>query len=194
MSRSLLSTTEADSTTNNLYIGEQATYRTIITLPQGTFNLANYVETNNANLLFLTGIVVAYSGSLSLTGVTNFSGATVPFGTITNSDTDPSTLETIVLDTTYRVIKTATPGTNYTNNATLSYSSTSLVGPGVVVNVRKPTLTITKTPTPSTGMAGDTILYTVTVNNTSVNADAYDIRVTDLLPSSIFENTGSLTL
>lgn len=92
------------------------------------------------------------------------------------------------------MIKTATPGINYANNATFAYSSTSLVGSAVNVNVRKPVLTITKTPTPSSGMAGDTILYTVTVNNTSVNADAYDIRVTDLLPSSIFENTGSLTL
>ena len=61
LARSILSTTEADSTTNNLYIGEEVVYRTILTLPQGTFTLANYVETNTANLLFLTGTVVAYS-------------------------------------------------------------------------------------------------------------------------------------
>lgn len=61
VTRSLLSTTEVDSATNNLYVGEEVTYRTIITLPNGTFNLANYTEAINTNLQFLTGTVVSYS-------------------------------------------------------------------------------------------------------------------------------------
>lgn len=193
MSRSLFSTTEADSTTNNLYVGEEATYRTIITLPQGTFSLANYTETNNANLQYLTGVVMAYSGSLTFSTGTVFSGASLPFGTIVNTDTDTSTLETIVIDTTYRVIKNATAGTNYANNATMTYSSTSLPGGAVNVNVRKPTLTLTKVASPTTGQYGTTITYTVTLNNTSTTAHAYDIALRDIFPSRLSYITGSLS-
>lgn len=83
-------------------------YRTTITVPNGTFNLANYTETINPNLQFLSGTVTAYSGSLSFSNGTTFSGSTVTFGTLTNSDTDTASIETIIIDTTYRVNKTAT--------------------------------------------------------------------------------------
>jgi hypothetical protein len=91
---------------------------------------------------------MAYSGSLTFSTGTTFSGSIVPFGTIQNTDTDTATLETIVLETTYRVLKNATAGTNYSDNGTFAYSSTS-VASALLVNVRKPTLTLTKTSTPT---------------------------------------------
>lgn len=148
LSRSVYATSETDSTTNNLYVGEEVTYRTIITVPQGTLNAATYSETNNANLTFLSGSVVSYSGSLTFSTGTSFSGVTVPFGTIVNTDTGTVTLETIIIDTTYRVNKNAIAGTNYSDNGTFSYSSTSTAS-ALNVNVRKPTLTLTKTATPT---------------------------------------------
>lgn len=150
--RSLLSTSESDSSTNNLYVGEEVVYRTIINVPNGTFTLANYSETINANLQFLSGSVIASSGSLTFSSGTTFSGATVRFGTLTNADTDTSTTETIIIDTTYRVLKNATAGTNYNNNGTFTYSSTSTAS-SIAVNVRKPTMTLTKLVSPATADA-----------------------------------------
>lgn len=69
-----------------------------------------------------------------------------------NTDTDTTTLETIIIDTTYRVRTNATAGTNYTNNGTFSYSSTSTAA-SVAVNVRKPTVTLSKIASPTTADA-----------------------------------------
>jgi uncharacterized repeat protein (TIGR01451 family)/fimbrial isopeptide formation D2 family protein len=192
--RSLLSTSEADSAWNNLYVGEEVVYRTIISVPNGTFNLANYTESINSNLQFLSGTVIAYSWSLSFSSGTTFTWPTVNFGTITNNNTDTTATETIIIDTTYRVNRNATAGVNYNNNGTFTYSSTS-VASWIVVNVRKPTLTLTKVASPTTGDAWDVITFTLTTNNTSTTAHAYDLRLTDLLPSIYMTYvTGSLSL
>ena len=122
---------------------------------------------------------------------TTFSGSTLTFGTIVNTDTDVNTLETIIIDTTYRVNKNATPGTSYGDVGTFNYSATSTAAT-VNVNIRKPTITLTKIASPTTADVGDTVTYTITVNNTSTTAHAYDFRITDLLPSSLTYITGSL--
>jgi uncharacterized repeat protein (TIGR01451 family) len=193
LTRSILATTEVDSPTDTLYVGEEVTYRSIITVPNGTYNLANYTETINQNLQFLSGMVVASSGSLSFSSGTTFSWTTVNFGTLINSDTTSSTLETIIIDTTYRVRQAALPGSNYTNNATFNYSATSIGSP-LYVNVRKPNLTLSKVATPTVGQYGTIVSYTVTVSNTSANANAYDINIADVLPSKLQYVTGSLVL
>jgi hypothetical protein len=76
-----------------------------MTLPKGTYTFAQYSETINSNLQFISGAVIAYSGSLTFSSGTVFSGSAVPFGTIINSDMGTGTLETVVIDMTYRVIK-----------------------------------------------------------------------------------------
>ena len=192
-SRSIVSTSEGDSSGVNLLVGEEVVYRTTITLPQGTFSLANYTELIHPNLEFLSGTVMASSGALTITGSTLFSGASIPFGTIINTDTDPATLEMIVLETTYRVRQNATAGTNYTNNGVLTYSSTS-ASASLNVNVVKPILTLTKNATPNVGQYGTTILYTVTLSNASTTAPAYDISLRDILPASLDYITGSLSI
>lgn len=72
VTRAILSTSESDSLTNNLYVGEEVTYRTTITVPNGTFNLASYTETINPNLQFLSGTVSSYSGNLTFSSGTTF--------------------------------------------------------------------------------------------------------------------------
>lgn len=54
LSRSIISTSEADSAGIDLLVGEEVVYRSIITVPNGTFNLANYTETINSNLQFIS--------------------------------------------------------------------------------------------------------------------------------------------
>ena len=60
------------------------------------------------------------------------------------------------------------------------------------MNIRKPVLTLSKIATPNTGEYGTIVNYTVTVNNTSTTAHAYDIALRDVLPSTLTYITGSL--
>jgi len=83
-------------------------------------------------------------------------------------------------------------GSNYANNATFTYSSTSTAST-LNVNVVKPVITLTKLVSPITGDAGDVVTYTIIANNTSTTAPAYDVRITDLLPSYLTYVTGSLS-
>ena len=191
LSRSIASTSETDSAGINLLVGEEVVYHTVITVPNGTFDLANYAETINSNLQFISGSVLAYSGSLGFAGSTTFSGSSVPFGTITNTDIDIDTLETIIVETTYRTKNTALAGTNYVNNGIFTYSSTSTAS-ALNINIVKPVITLTKLVSPFTGDAGDVVTYTITANNTSTTAPVYDVRITDLLPSYITYVTGSI--
>ena len=68
LTRAIASTSEIDSTSSDLYVGEEVVYRTIITVPQGTLSSATYTETKHADLTFLSGSIISASGSLAYTG------------------------------------------------------------------------------------------------------------------------------
>ncbi len=188
--RNLLSTTESWSTTTNLEIWEDSVYENIITLPGGRYNNSTFVDTANANLQFLTGTVVWYSGSLSFSTGTTFTWNTVNFWTINNSDTWTG-IETIVIYTTYKTKTGATNGSKVTT-WTFNYNATNKAATKNV-SVTQPNILVNKSVTPTTWDAGDTINYTISLTNNG-NANAYDLALTDTLNSHFTFVTGSLVL
>lgn len=66
---------------------------------------------------------------------------------------------------------------------------------GIPVTITEPDLTVTKTVTPSTQSLGDEVTYTVTVAHSgSSTEDAYDLILTDTLPSGLTYVSNSASL
>jgi len=192
ITRTLISTSESGSTSNNVEIWETATYRTIITLPQGTYNNSSFVYSNDSNLEFITGSVVSNSWSLSFSTWTWFIWNTADFGTIINSDNDDSTQETIVLESTFKVSTWAINNSIENNNWQFNYNWNS-INKTNSLNIVEPNIVLNKSVNPITWNAWDTLNYTINLNN-SWNANAYDLVLKDNLDSRLTFVTWSLVL
>ena len=183
------------------------------TLPTG---LAYYkCDPIGAPIQASTGVTTWPSDALdtacsSPTVGTGGDSVTFDLGTVTNADTTNSTLETITITYQAIVLNAATnnAGTTLQNSAALSWTAPSTDGPVTltlnaptppVLTVIEPTLTVQKTATLGTGDpgdAGDTVLYTITVTNPTVGADAtgadaFDVTLTDTLPDHTTYDAGS---
>lgn len=188
-------------------IGEFATYEVTLTLPEGTTNLATIVDTLDAGLAFVDmhptippvlspGLALSAGGST--TPAITSSGGTITWdlGTITNSDTNNATTETITL--TYQVVvqeeAANVSGQTRDNSAAFSWEHGTLTPVDAEdITIIEPELTVTKTVALDTdgdlayddgksGDAGDGIQYTITLTNAS-GVDAFDIDFTDVLPT-----------
>ena len=124
---------------------------------------------------------------------------TFNLGTLTNSDTANATAEKITL--TYRVVVLNT-GTNINspvaktlkNTATWAWTGGSISASAPVVTVVEPKLQVTKTANPTTADAGDTVTFTMVVSNASgSNADAFNVTLSDAIPSGLTYVAGSLS-
>jgi len=83
-----------------------------------------------------------------------------------------------------------------TNRARLTYDGNNTLDASAAADVVEPNLNIDKTANPTTGLnAGDTITYTLVIDHTAVapisRADAFDLRITDVLPTGV--TYGSVT-
>ncbi len=198
ITRSLVSTSEADSSWNNLLIWEEAAFETVITLPWWTYNSSSFRDIiDNSYLDYVTWTIVSVSPWLTLDNPTwNFSMSSselvVDFWNIVNNDMDSSTPETIVIHTIERA-KNAASNSRVTRSR-FSYNWTSLDSANSNVNLFEPNLTISKIANPTSWDAWDIIWFTVTVSNLSPNAPAYDLALTDVFPSWITFVTWSLNL
>ena len=107
--KSLVATTDASNATfvankTTAAVGEKVQYSVTLTIPQGTTSAAQLVDTLSPGLAFVQLDSVAASAGVSYTGTptaptltNNGQTATFNFGTITNTDTDPTAAETITL-------------------------------------------------------------------------------------------------
>jgi uncharacterized repeat protein (TIGR01451 family)/fimbrial isopeptide formation D2 family protein len=191
-------------------IGELLTYQLVITVPEGTTPNLQVVDTLDPGLVFVDCVSVTpslnvstdlaggfgdaclddVSGNPAITGAGGV--ATYNFGTVTNSNTDNLTPDTITV--VYTVMFTnvidnqnnTTSGTTGLNNsAALSWTGGSQAAVSAPnVRVVEPTLTIDKDRT-ATGLdAGDTTTFSVTIANGNAVSDtfAYDVVFTDVIP------------
>ncbi len=190
-------------------IGELVTYRVTITVPEGVTQTTQIVDTLDSGLAFVDCQSITASGgvSTSVSGgfaaicaaptVTN-SGRTVTFdfGNLTNANTDNSAAETITM--TYRVVVLNVSGnqsgTLLNNSARLSWSNGSSTASAANVTVIEPTIQISKSVSPATTDAGNTVTYTVVLTNpASGSTSAFDVAWEDTVQSSLTYQAGSLS-
>ncbi|MHB1355171.1 MAG: DUF7933 domain-containing protein, partial [Anaerolineae bacterium] len=191
-----------------LTVGEIATYRVVITIPQASAANARFFDllpdgmalVNFVSLTPSAAIQTSHSGGWSgvLADVITASGGvsfTLPFDTITNTDTNDSVAETITV--TYRAVVLNTSanlrGTALTNTATFASQFGSLSA-STTVSLAEPAMSLTKTVTPLSGDAGDMVTFTLTIQHAAASDGvAYDVLLTDIVPVGLTYVPGSLS-
>jgi uncharacterized repeat protein (TIGR01451 family)/fimbrial isopeptide formation D2 family protein len=183
-------------------IGDTIDYTVTLTVPQGTMPGTTLVDTLPAGLAFVAQTGAVSSSGLAATGSTNpvvtNNGQTVTWniGDVSNSDTNPTTNETITL--TYRVVVLnvagnhgSAPATTLQNTARLSFTGFPNVASASApaVTVLEPALNAAKGVvvggSGAQGDAGDSVVYTITISHAGAStAPAFDVTVSDPLPKA----------
>ena len=188
------STSLAQTTGNNVAVGETVTYDMTFTLSEATYATLGLTDALPTGLTYISSQVDAIganiSGSALAVGASGaLSGQNVVFQftdathiVVDAADNTAGPQHQIVVQVVAAVANVAgnTNGAVLTNDATLNY------GPGVLtasapITVVEPQLTVTKTTNKATADAGEPITYTVTVKNTSPAVPAFNVDLTDLL-------------
>ncbi len=203
ITKAITGTNQAHTTDTNVAVGEIITYTVTITVPEGTSAGVTLADTLDVGLAYVrcAGITAAAALSTSIgtfadacndpinpTVTNNGRTITHTLGTVTNNDTNNATAETltvvyevVVLNTTANV-----RGVNLNNSAVWSWSQGTRTAAAPNVTLVEPTLQVSKTATPTTVDAGDTITFTLTVQHTAAsNADAFDLVLTDVIPTGL---------
>ncbi len=202
--------TSIDNTNNTntqAVIGETATYEITVTIPQGHTPAARLLDwmgdqSSPDQLAYVSSTVpVVNSSALTVPGLTNapvYEGTTTQrtvrwdFGDIVNTDTNPTTDETITFAVVTRVLNVNNniQGVSVANHAQLKWSRNSLsnVATNQDVKVIEPKLTTSKTAVVGGlgGNPGDPVTYTIIIQQDAASAtDAYDVTLDDIIPAEI---------
>ena len=187
-------TSSIHGTTGNLTIGEYVTYRIPVTLPIGFFNNLIIVDTLPNGFQY-TGISsvnsAGFSGILPTASV-GTAGQTITFLfsglTISTARNNPFYIDLQALVLNQAVNNATNPAK--INNVNLNWDENT-AGPFRASNsatIVEPKLTILKSVTPTTVDGGDKMTITLNVNN-SGNSPAYNVNLTDILNSTLFDQT-----
>jgi LruC domain-containing protein/fimbrial isopeptide formation D2 family protein/uncharacterized repeat protein (TIGR01451 family) len=180
------------SGTTDVTIGDTVDYQISVAIPEGV--TADLVITDMLPTgLSLVEILATDSSpalDLSEAQAPTVDGGTVTWnlGTVTNSDTDNETAETVTL--TFQVVVANIASNRYgvtrTNSATATWAggSDSASAPGVLI--LEPRFVITKTVTPGTVDASDDVQYELRLYLKNWRrAPAYEVVLTDVLPAEL---------
>lgn len=202
--------TDRDHTMGNaVAVGEVATYTLTVRVPEGTTPSATIVDTLDPGLAFVDVVSIAPSspaltasagtfdavraaaviGNPSSGAVNDARRLTLTFGTLTNTDTDNATPETLAI--VYRAVVINSSGTNrgtlLNNAASLTFTGGTASASAPNVTVVEPVLLVTKSASPVSGDADDLITFTITLSNPAATnaADAFDVSFADPLPTGL---------
>lgn len=199
--KTLIATDQAFTTGNNVAIGEVLTYQAVITVPEGTSSKAGGVtfsDTLSPGLAFVgvtsimpsSGVSTDVGGGFAAVQTpasigANGSNFTLNFGTVTNSNLNAATTDTITVVYKAVVLDVASNKNGVTDNNHATWATTldSKTGSAAVV-VREANLGVTVTPGAANVQAGDVVTYTVRVQNNGTT-DAFDVNLNDLLPAGV---------
>ncbi len=206
----IVSSNQAHTTGNNVAIGERVVYRVTVRVPEGATPSATLLDVLDSGLALLSldaitaspGLSAANGSFAAVLAAATVSAEPVPsvlpenqgrrigldFGTITNTDTDNATSETITVD--YTVVVLNSPGNNRgvgRNNAvSFGFTGGSANAAAPNVTIVEPTLQVAKTAAPTGGDAGDPISFTVTLSHAAAsNATAFNATLSDVLPAGL---------
>lgn len=206
---------DANNASNEAVVGELVTYEIVIDVPEGTMNNFQVQDLLDSGLAFVGASVSATAGLSTSTGTfadvgnnataANQGGGvqndgrlvTFDFGTVTNSDTNDGVTEQITI--TYQaVVVNATnvdAGDSLNNSATLTWEDGSANDTAANITILEPTVTVQKTASVPQADVGDTVTFTVLVTNTggANGADAFEVELSDVLPSGFTYVGGTLT-
>ncbi len=217
LTKVVTSTNNADTSGNNVAVGEEITYTLTTTVPEGKLTGATLVDTMDA-CLAVTGFdsltassnVTATNGSfatvLGAVSVANVGGGasnngrqfTLDFGDIANTNSSNGVDETITL--VYRAVavnsSACARGNSRTNSATLTWDTTSTASvTSSPVIIQEPAVTTTKTFTVAGGDADDvkTVQLVISATSGSNYSPAYNVVTTDTLTGSGFDYVGNIS-
>ena len=223
LTKTLTGTEFNDATNENdeAVIGEWVRYTLVLTVPEITTNAATIVDTLDAGLSFFdVESVTSSSGDVTFTGAplspTIASGGesiTFDFGTISNSNTDNATTETITI--VYRALATNVgsnqstaneAGPDLDNSAVFSWNNgsgaQSLASVSAdEISIIEPELTLSQTVRVdsdgngfdagdgTTGDVDDDVEFTITLEHSGTSeADAYDLVLNNTPPPTGLDN------
>ncbi len=206
----ITATNQAHTTGNNVAIGERVSYRVTLRVPEGTTPAAVLTDVLDSGLAILSLNSLTASPALSASGGTFpaiLAAAVVgpepagsatavnqgrrlglDFGTLTNSDTDNATDETVTLEYTVVVLNSTgnNRGVGRNNAVTATYTGGSAAASAPNVTILEPTLQVVKSAVPTGGDAEDPVTFTVTLSHTaSSNTTAFNAALTDVLPAGL---------
>jgi large repetitive protein len=216
VAKDVIASDQAHTTSPAVAIGEVVTYRVVVTVPEGTTGPATLTDALPAGLAFVgcDGITVS-SGALvtslpggfpdacdpplnptvlPATGAGGGRTAAFNLGTITNTDRDNTTLETLTLEYRASVINAAANvrGTTLVNAATVAWNdgvaNRSVTDAADAIRVVEPRLALNKTVNPTSGDAGDTLTYQIVVTNPVAapnGATAFEASLADMIPAGL---------
>ncbi len=191
------SSSYAETTGNELGIGETVTYEFTITVPDGATDALVLTDTLPAGMQYISSEIVSIgsditvdNGAVGAFGTNGGGAATVfDFGNVLDvfdTDADPADPnDQIVVRLTAQVVATgATPanGDDLVNVGTVTFTDgegdTQTVEDDATVTVVEPDMIIAKSVTPTDPDAGDTVSYAVTATNDG-DGPAYDLLISD---------------
>jgi uncharacterized repeat protein (TIGR01451 family)/fimbrial isopeptide formation D2 family protein len=161
------------------------------TLPAGlTFVSTQLAPTNGANVTITNGFpapsVIGQVMTLTLGNVINAGDNAV--------NTDDDLVIWVIARASDVVANNGTTGADKINTATLNWGGGTLTDTETV-EIVEPNLNIDKTASPTSGLnGGDLVTYTLVITHTGTStADAFDLRITDVVPAGLTYVAGSLT-
>lgn len=203
IAKAITGTNQAHTSGTAVAIGEIITYTVTITVPEGTSSSVTLVDTLDTGLAYVRCAGITASPAL-ITSIGSFATAcndpvnpTVTdsgriiahgLGTVTNTDTNNATAETITVVYEVVVLNTTANvrGVTLNNSAVWSWAQGSRTAAAPNVTIVEPTLQVSKTATPTVVDSGDVITFTLTVQHTAAsNADAFDLVLTDIIPTGL---------
>ncbi len=219
--------TQVNNTSNGnteAVVGELVTYRTTITIPEGTMPSAVLKDLLDPGLAFVGFTKITPSGGVTSSTISNVSdlntkatidpngtGFTLDLGNLVNTNAVNGTPETIVIEYQAVVLNTAAnqstakeSGPQVNNAASLNWGTnptpaTPLSANAANVTIIEPQLQIIKDVavdgSGDTGNGGDEVVYTITIKHTANSeADAYEVNLTDVLPTQFITGVGAIAI
>jgi len=212
LSKTILDTSLSTTTGANTAIGEIVTYQVSVTIRQGSYSNARVVDTMDRGLAFVgcdsiqapglsTDVAGSFAGACANPTTDDAGGGTpmdvdrrVTFdlGTLTNNSQGDATLtityRAIVLDTATNV-----NGVSLNNTALFGWSGGSIGPAQTRVTIVEPEIFIDKTANTTTIRNGTEVTFTLTISHSPTStSDAFDVVVTDILPTGLTYVTNSL--
>ncbi|MBK7894233.1 MAG: isopeptide-forming domain-containing fimbrial protein [Anaerolineaceae bacterium] len=178
--KSVIDSSEAHTSGNNLAIGEIVRYRLAVPVPEGTTTNMVITDTLPARLQVVGTPTITFTADSTVTwsefSVTpaTFSSGTDPvftLGTVTNNDRDTGTEYVLVeFNALVRNDSGNQHNTTRNNNFTVTYDNNfSFTTPNVQIRIVEPDVSLTKTITTTPSDAGDTIVYEIVATNSSAS-------------------------